>query len=122
MTYLITFACYGAWLPGEEGAVDRNHNIPGRPLPAADAGRVQAVEKLMKQEPYLLDEAHRNAVLNVVQEVCRFRNWTLLAAHVRRWARHGSTRYLWTTEEVSAAISYVVSRQGDPLAVFELKR
>ncbi len=37
----------------------------------------------------------------------------------RRWARHGSTRYLWTAERVEAAIQYVVQEQGEPMAVFE---
>jgi REP element-mobilizing transposase RayT len=35
-----------------------------------------------------------------------------------RWARHGSTRWLWTDEEVMAAIRYVVDEQGEPMAVF----
>jgi REP element-mobilizing transposase RayT len=38
----------------------------------------------------------------------------------RRWARHGSTRYLWTSAAVSAAIQYVVREQGDLMAVFEM--
>lgn len=36
----------------------------------------------------------------------------------KRWARHGSTRWLWTPESVAAAIRYVVEQQGDPMAVF----
>jgi REP element-mobilizing transposase RayT len=36
----------------------------------------------------------------------------------RRWARHGSTRYLWTPEEVANAIHYVVLKQGEPMAVY----
>lgn len=38
----------------------------------------------------------------------------------RRWARHGSTRYLWTSAAVSAAIHYVVREQREPMAVFEM--
>ena len=38
----------------------------------------------------------------------------------KRWARHGSTRWLWKPESVSAAIRYVVAEQGDPMAVFEM--
>jgi hypothetical protein len=38
----------------------------------------------------------------------------------RRWARHGSTRYLWTGESVRAAIQYVVREQGPAMAVFEM--
>ena len=37
----------------------------------------------------------------------------------KRWARHGSTRWLWAPESVSSAIRYVVDEQGDPMAVFE---
>ena len=38
---------------------------------------------------------------------------------VQRWARHGSTRYLWDHEQVSAAIRYVIGGQGEVMAVFE---
>jgi REP element-mobilizing transposase RayT len=38
----------------------------------------------------------------------------------RRWARHGSTRYLWTGDAVRAAIHYVVREQGEPMAIFEM--
>ena len=37
----------------------------------------------------------------------------------RRWARHGSTRWLWTREAVSAAIRYVLEEQGAPMEVFQ---
>jgi REP element-mobilizing transposase RayT len=37
----------------------------------------------------------------------------------KRWARHGSTRWLWEPRNVSAAIRYVVEEQGDPMAVYE---
>jgi REP element-mobilizing transposase RayT len=36
----------------------------------------------------------------------------------RRWARHGSTRYLWTRAQVEAATRYVVAGQGEEMAVF----
>jgi REP element-mobilizing transposase RayT len=37
----------------------------------------------------------------------------------KRWARHGSTRWLWEPAHVSAAVRYVVGEQGDAMAVFE---
>ena len=40
-------------------------------------------------------------------------------AERRRWARHGSTRYIWTKEQLSAAIRYTVSGQGEQLSVYE---
>ena len=36
----------------------------------------------------------------------------------KRWARHGSTRWLWKDEDVQAAIQYVVSGQGEPMEVY----
>ena len=36
----------------------------------------------------------------------------------KRWARHGSTRWLWKDQDVREAIRYVVEDQGEPMAVF----
>jgi len=36
-----------------------------------------------------------------------------------RWARHGSTRYLWNPDHVGAAIQYIVREQGEPMGVWE---
>ena len=33
----------------------------------------------------------------------------------RLWARHGSTRYLWTLSDVEGAVFYVANLQGAPL-------
>ena len=35
-----------------------------------------------------------------------------------RWARHGSTRYLWTEDEVAEKVRYVLEEQGDPMHRF----
>ena len=37
----------------------------------------------------------------------------------KRWARHGSTRWLWRPQHISAAIEYVVAEQGMDMSVFE---
>lgn len=37
----------------------------------------------------------------------------------RRWARHGSTRWLWKRDAVAAAIQYVVDKQGEKMDVYE---
>ena len=39
----------------------------------------------------------------------------------KRWARHGSTRWLWSREAVSAALDYVIDKQGRRMAVYERK-
>ena len=36
----------------------------------------------------------------------------------RRWARHGSTRWLWKDGDVREAVRYVVEGQGEAMAVF----
>jgi REP element-mobilizing transposase RayT len=157
--YLITFACYGAHLHGDDaGSVDRNHNVPGSPMIRPHPGRSTAAGHAMKQAVYVLDQSHRDAVLASLIERSSERGWTLLAAHVRtnhihvvvqsdatpervmndlksyasrvlnrmafdapdrkRWARHGSTRWLRDREDVSTAIEYVIRKQGTPMAVF----
>ena len=82
-TWLITFVCYGAWLHGESGAIDRNHNVPGARFPAPDEVRYLEAERRMTQLAYTLDDIRRPLVLTSVCEVCDHRNWELFAAHVR---------------------------------------
>ena len=36
----------------------------------------------------------------------------------KRWARHGSTRWLWKDEDVRHAPQYVIDEQGEPMALF----
>lgn len=158
VAYLITFNCYGTWLHGDKiNSVDRINNTPGSAFLPLNAKRACLVKKQMSETAYFLDESRRYIVLQAIIEVCRYRSWVLLAAHVRsnhvhciihsilnpekimstlksyasrnlnkakldgdrvnRWARHGSTRYLWRNEEVEAAIQYVVYEQGLPMSV-----
>jgi REP element-mobilizing transposase RayT len=159
-TYLITWACYGVWLPGQDGSVPRTQNRYGSPLPEPNTNKERHSGNRMSQEPYVLDVVRRQVVLNSLRQVCSCRGWTLLAAHARtnhvhvvvtanckpekvmivmkayssralneraldppdrrRWARHGSTRYLWTGDSIRAAIQYVVREQGPAMAVFEM--
>ncbi len=160
MIYLITFACYGCHLHGEEsGSVDRHHSLPGSRLIDADRKRVLAERQRLEQPPSAMDSSRRETVLTALRERCSDRQWSLLAAHVRtnhvhivvaadarpervmndlksyasrclnrlgldepdrkRWARHGSTRWLWKPQNVSAALRYVVDEQGHPMSVFE---
>jgi hypothetical protein len=36
----------------------------------------------------------------------------------KRWARHGSTRYLWKRNDVDAVVHYEWSNRGEPMAIF----
>jgi hypothetical protein len=47
------------------------------------------------------------------------KQWRLDHASRKRWARHGSRRWLRKPQNVPAAIRYVVAGQGNPMAVFD---
>ena len=157
--YFITFSCYGARPHGDAlGSIDRCHNRFGAPYLSANPARVRSNARRMEETPYEMDRHRRDLVLQTIQEICSYRGWILLAAHVRtnhvhvvvqaaappervmndfrvlasrklnekgldrpqrkRWSRHGSTRYLWTSKHVEAAVQYVIYKQGSPMAVF----
>jgi hypothetical protein len=83
MTYLLTFGCYGCYLPGEPGWVDRKRGYQEpSPALAADARR------RMKHAQYTLTREETFIVLEAIQEVCRCRGWGLTAAHIRSTHAH----------------------------------
>ncbi len=43
----------------------------------------------------------------------KLREENLLSREVKPWARHGSTPYFWTEEQLQRAIDYVINGQGD---------
>jgi REP element-mobilizing transposase RayT len=164
LAYFITFRCYGTWLPGDErGTVNKYHNQYTTAYMPADAKLHANRAKSLCERPYYLDEERREIVKNAIQEVCRYKDWTLYTMHVRtnhvhclvgahfppeimmakfkayasralniyekddvrklkqnkRWVRHGSTRYLWTSLELHCVLQYIVEEQGDPMAIYE---
>jgi hypothetical protein len=65
VTYLITFACYGCHIHGEErGSVDRKHNLPGGPVILGDARRLGAESGQMLQPEYGMDADRRRVVFD----------------------------------------------------------
>lgn len=83
LAYLITWTCYGTWLHGNEfGSVDRDHNVPGSAYVAHQPGRRQYEREHLKGPPYQLEEPQRQIVLRTIWDVCEFRGWELVAAHV----------------------------------------
>lgn len=85
MRYFITFSCYGTHLHGDEsGSVDRRHNQVGTRVLDPDTPRAAVERRNMRYSPYRLDGRRRAVVLQTLREVCRYRRWTLLAAHVRK--------------------------------------
>jgi len=160
LAYFITFSCYGHRLHGAEaGSVDRRGHVFGAFRLPVDPVLESLELTQMRQPPYELGADARRSVLETIKEVCAYRSWLLLAAHIRsahvhlvvrahaapervmndckayasrnlnvieaeprdrkRWARHGSNKYLWRVEDVEAAIRYVVEEQGEPMAVYK---
>jgi REP element-mobilizing transposase RayT len=153
--YLITFRCYGTWLHGEErGSVDRRkYHVYGTPDMPSNRKLCEDEQTELKRPAIVLNRAQRVVVERAIREVCRHREYFLLAVNARTnhvhsvvtaackpehvmngfkayatrqlreaglldqdikpWARHGSTPYLWTEEQVRRAIDYVVNGQGD---------
>jgi REP element-mobilizing transposase RayT len=88
VAYLLTFNCYGTHLRGAEGgSVDRARRGRGGPIEAS-ANLVGYANRAMTHAGASLDLRDALLVLRAIQEVCAFRNWTLLAAHVRSQHLH----------------------------------
>jgi REP element-mobilizing transposase RayT len=84
VVYLLTFACYGQWLPGDErGSVERSRGQDrGGPI-APSARLVKHSRREMSSTAFVLSVADAKLVLEAIQNVCGFRRWGLIAAHVR---------------------------------------
>jgi REP element-mobilizing transposase RayT len=112
MRYLITFACYGARLHGNEsGSIDRHHNRFGGPVLEGRPGRASAERELMDQPPFSLDERERTHVLEAIREVCAHRTWNLLAAHVRSNHVHVVVESEQQPEKIMNALKAYSSRR-----------
>jgi len=84
LAYFVTFSCYGTWLHGKENlSVDKNQNIFGTEFLSFNQYRQMSAEKRMAEASYLLNQHQRQIVLSAIKEVCQYREWVLLAAHVR---------------------------------------
>jgi REP element-mobilizing transposase RayT len=84
LAFHIVFNCYGAWLQGDpRGSVSMRNNIFGEPLLPYDPIKQRNHRNRMTQPPYQLDEARRKVVMDAIKEVCTYREWHLIAAHIR---------------------------------------
>ncbi|MFN0172627.1 MAG: transposase [Bryobacteraceae bacterium] len=79
MTYLLTFASYGTRLHGDaKGSFDRRQG------PVHENAAWESFERsLLREHPFELDADRRVIVLEAIQEVAAYRNWRLVAVHVR---------------------------------------
>jgi hypothetical protein len=84
VTYLLTFNCYGTHLPGDvRGSVDRLRGADRGGYLTPSTALVDSSRRLMQGAPYKMDWDEAYIVLTALHEVCAFRHWNLLAAHVR---------------------------------------
>ncbi|MCU1326377.1 MAG: hypothetical protein JWN34_1747 [Bryobacterales bacterium] len=110
--YLITFSCYGTHLHGSEsGSVDRNHNVFGSRIIGAHGDTAAAEHEFMHQASYEIGASERNEVLQAVKEVCGYRSWLLLAAHVRTTHVHAVLEADVKPEQVMTAFKSYATRR-----------
>ena len=111
LAYFITFSCYGTWLHGEKPtSVDRFTNVFGTEFLSFNSKRLYLVKKRMVETPYFLDEPRRQIVLQAIKDVCIYREWILLAAHVRTNHVHLVIRGLTQPEKIMNTIKAYASR------------
>ena len=102
LAYLITFRCYGTWLHGDQrGSIDRIlHAVNVR------TNHVHSVVSAPCKPEHVMDSFKAYATRHL-------RESGLFSRDIKPCARHGSTPYLWTEEEVERAIDYVINGQGE---------
>ena len=111
LAYFITFTCYGTWLHGDKStSVDRQCKTFGTDFLIQNPMRANLVKKHMSEQPYLLDSSRRNIVLNAIKEVCFYRKWTLLAAHVRTNHVHIIVHAMVSPHQIMNTIKVYASR------------
>lgn len=111
MTYLITFTCYGSHLHGDErGSIDPQHNAVGGPARTPESALHAFEQHEMNEPPYLLNAKHRQLVLTTILEVCSFRKWALLAAHIRENHVHAVVEADCDPRKITADLKAYASR------------
>jgi REP element-mobilizing transposase RayT len=84
VAYLITFRTYGTWLHGDKrGSVDDDHNAFNSPMLSPNAPLRAAMVAQLKHKAVTLNARQRRIVEQTVDEVCRYRDWTLHARQAR---------------------------------------
>jgi REP element-mobilizing transposase RayT len=90
--WLLTWTCYGTWLPGDTRGFVGNvrdkdgnhvsHNIPGTPFDSDIPPLEGWVRQHMKGTPVALSKTDADAMIAQYQETARIRGWYLQAASV----------------------------------------
>ena len=84
LAYLLTLTFYGNHLHGHsDGSVDLEHNQFGSPQLSANNALVAVANELRSEKIYRMDSPRREITLEAIHGVCGYRNWFLIAGHVR---------------------------------------
>jgi REP element-mobilizing transposase RayT len=70
-------------MSGQQDAIDSHHNVPGTRPPDPNPQLRQHMESSLRQPPFEMDAGQRAITLEAIGDVCRHKQWSLLAAHVR---------------------------------------
>jgi REP element-mobilizing transposase RayT len=82
LAYFITFTTYGTWLHGDKRtSVMRTYD--GAKLLAPQKDFHSWERRNLATQPVTLDEHQRTIVLRTIIEHCTFKQWHLIAVHVR---------------------------------------
>jgi REP element-mobilizing transposase RayT len=111
LAFFITFSCYGTHLHWQEsGSVDRDNNQFGKPFLSLDAKKYQHNKKKMKQNPYIIDNKRGEIILKSIIETSMYRQWNLLAAHIRSTHVHIIIQAMVNPEKVMNDLKAYASR------------
>lgn len=83
LAYLITWRCYGTWLHGEPGAVDRRRNVHDTPTIPRNQIFADWNRDEMKQPQMILTGEQRRVIAESIERTCEAKQWTMLALNVR---------------------------------------
>ncbi|MCO6511481.1 MAG: transposase [Aridibacter famidurans] len=84
LAHLITFRCYGTWLPGDfRGTITKHHNRFGSFYLPEDPEWEKESSDLLKSDPVRLSRYMRKCVGKSIRETCEYFNWPLLALNIR---------------------------------------
>src|SRR4051794_39407773 len=88
---LITWTCYGTWLPGErrgyvsntrlpDASYEPKHNIPGTPITANDPRTRYHAAAQQKHATATLDQEHALVAARSIVDACAPRHWHIMRA------------------------------------------
>jgi REP element-mobilizing transposase RayT len=112
LAYFLTFTCYGTWLHGDAiMSVNVSHNKIGMPYLPANGLQEKSAGNRMRELPYFLGASQRKIILQTIREVCDYRHWSLLAAHIRTNHAHVVMHALASPESILNSFKTYCSRK-----------